>query len=413
MAFSVLKRILFFVLLALLAGITSGFAVGLFVLALDLSADFHRSHREWVLALPLFGALLGFLSRFYSHPEKSETGQILQEIRSPEHIFPLRFGPLVFLSSVLTQIGGASAGREGAAVQIAAAFSDQWSRWIRLDPIARARLLTAGIAAGFAGALGTPIAAALFAIEIQGPLGMDRLRKNANQLLPALWISLLASAIGAATSFFIRARLRSSGLNLHSFSPLQFFGLREAAAALGVGLISVILVRGFFLVQEGSRRILGRISRNPIHRGGIAGLVLCALYGIGPFDAFRGLGIAELELSFHQSASPLVPVLKLAFTAWSLAGGFKGGEFIPLFFIGASAGSALSGVASGLGIHLSLSIGDFAALGCVAAFGGASRMPVTCLILGIELFGMSIAPGLLVALAVTRMFPPKKSIYST
>ncbi|NDG85178.1 MAG: hypothetical protein EBX52_09110 [Proteobacteria bacterium] len=129
------------------------------------------------------------------------------------------------------------------------------------------------------------------------------------------------------------------------------------------------------------------------------------LFAWHPLSDYQGLGIAGLVGSFHSAATPLAPVLKLLLTALTLAAGFKGGEFVPLFFIGATAGSALGGIA---GIDPAIP----AALGCVSVFGAAAKTPLTCMVLAVELFGIQAAPLAVISILATSLFSGEKSLYA-
>ncbi|NDD92732.1 hypothetical protein EBZ37_11665, partial [bacterium] len=206
-------------------------------------------------------------------------------------------------------------------------------------------------------------------------------------------------------------------IDFPSFSghALEFTSILSSFfASVLIGITAALLVRLFFFARGNLGVLLLKSSTSPIIRGAIGGSVLSILYFMGPFDAYRGLGIDGLEASFREVPALGAPILKLLFTALALAAGFKGGEFIPLFFVGASAGSVIHG----LGVtpftgSSGMNVGDFAAIGCVSVFSGASRMPITCLVLGIELFGAEISPMLLISLMLVHWLSGKKSIYST
>jgi len=381
------------ILLTLLAGILSGFSVSFFLITLDLVVELHQRHPGTLYSLPVIGALLGLIHRFYGKSGKTDTGLILEEIHSPTAALPLRFAPLVYLSTLFTQFAGGSAGREGAAVQISASVCDQLSHRRSLDPAERKTLLISGVSAGFGAAIGAPFAGILFGFEVIRRHGLNI--RSFLHVSTATMIAVLIARILPVNHLL----LPHFGIAGISSRPAALITLALSPA------VFALLVRVFFAANHAFVSLLGRVPGNPVFRGFAGGTLLLLLFSWQPLDAYQGLGIEGLIESFHSAAAPSAPVLKLLLTALTLAAGFKGGEFVPLFFAGATAGSALGGIA---GIDPSV----LAALGCVSVFGAAAKTPFTCMVLAVELFGIGIAPFAVTGILLTSLLSGKKSLYT-
>ena len=376
----------------LLAGLISGISVSFFLITLDLVVGDHTKHPITLYALPFIGAFLGWLHRFYGDENKSDTDLILKEIRSPDRTLPAKFAPLVYCSTLLTQWVGGSAGREGAAVQISASLCDQLTRKFDLDQIERRTLLIASMSAGFGAAVGTPLSGFLFGLELNRKSGLT---------LRSIFHVLTATVI----AFVISRVLPVPHFEFPAFDPEKMQGdIRSIALLVVSPILFALLVRGFLGSTHFFKFALRRISHHPSVRGFIGGLLLLFLFRFFPLDPFQGLGVSGIMESFQAPSPYWVPIVKLLLTALTLASGFKGGEFVPLVFIGASAGSALQ---SSAGLHPTL----LASLGCVSLFGGAAKVPFTCIALAIELFGLPIAPFAAFAVLGTGLLSGKKTLY--
>jgi H+/Cl- antiporter ClcA len=206
-------------------------------------------------------------------------------------------------------------------------------------------------------------------------------------------------------AFVISKLLPVPHLELPHFEYSELHGTVRSIATLALSpIFFALLVRAFFGTTHFFKWGLQQISPRAEVRGFLGGMLLLVLFKLFPLDLYQGLGIEGIVESFTTPSPAWTPILKLLLTAITLASGFKGGEFVPLFFIGASAGSALQGFA---GLHPTL----LASLGCVSLFGGAAKTPITCILLAIELFGLPIAPFALFAVVATWGLSGKKTLY--
>jgi H+/Cl- antiporter ClcA len=149
-----------------------------------------------------------------------------------------------------------------------------------------------------------------------------------------------------------------------------------------------------------------RYIPHPPFRPFLAGIFLVIAYFILGTYKYAGLGISVIQNALHNPASFSEPAFKALFTALTISSGFKGGEFIPLVFIGTTLGSALS-------LVIPLSVSLLAGTGFPAVFGAAANTPISCSIMAVELFGYRIAPFAFIACMVSYYVSGNKSIYKT
>lgn len=370
------KDLLQRIALSATVGLMAGAAAAVFLYTLDRATRLREAYPQLIWFLPVAGLVLGIFYHLYGRSVEKGTGLILEQIHDPQHIIPLRMAPMILLGTILTHLFGGSAGREGTAVQMGSSLADQLSRLFPVSKEDRKILLIAGAGAGFSAAIGAPWAGALFGLEV---IQVGRLR------LFALWECLVASFVayyfcrwlGAPHSIF-------PSVTEVSCSAMSFAWV--LVAGMCFGLAANIFMRFTHLVESMQRRFV----KNPVWRPFFGGMVLVLLFWWQGSDRYAGLGIPVIQEAFHQSLSWFDPILKTLFTGLTIGSGFKGGEFIPLVFVGTSLGSALAAV-------LPLGIPLLAALGFAAVFGAAANTPIACAVMACELFGWQIAPYALLA----------------
>lgn len=373
-------------LIALLAGSASA----LFLWLLDVVGGAFGANSWLLWLLPLAGLLSGLAYHRYGSEVESGNNRILQELHDPKSYIPLRMAPMVLLGTLATHLCGGSAGREGTAVQMGGALSDQVAKGFGLSGEGRKMALLAGVAAGFSSLFGTPLAGAIFALEFV-VVGHLRLK----HLLPCLLASLAADRVclawGARHAHY--AVTAVPGLSANTF-----------LAALAAGIAFGLAARLFVAVSHGtSRWVKSRIAWAPARPalGGVAVAACIALAG----TRYAGLGIPVISESFLQPVLPWDFLLKLLLTALTVGVGFKGGEVTPLFFVGATLGNAL---APALGLPFPL----LAGMGLVAVFGAAANTPLACIVMAMELFGAGAGPYAALACVAALWASGKTGIYA-
>jgi H+/Cl- antiporter ClcA len=367
--------------LATLIAALAGSASALFLFALDWATHTREANRWLIWGLPAVGFCVGWLYLKFGQHVEAGNNLLIDEIHDPKKVVPLRMAPLVLGGTVLSHLFGASVGREGTAVQMGGALADQLTRVFRLKQADRRMVLMAGISAGFASVFGTPLAGALFALEV---LAVGRMRLDA--LLPCVIAAVVADQVGLwwgvqHTSYVVGMLPHVTAWLLAAMVLAgALFGLTGKVFAVSTHALSAWMKQ--------------RIAYAPF-RPLLGGAVIAVVVMWGGFDRYIGLGIPVMLEAFQHPLAPTDFLGKMAFTIASLGSGFKGGEVTPLFYIGATLGNALAPL-------LDVPFGLLAAIGFVAVFAGAANTPIASTLMAMELFGAEI--GVFAALACTMSY---------
>jgi len=380
------RRVMVCSLIGLIAGISStGLLKGLAVVT-----QLRGSYPLMILALPIVGLLIGLTYWKYGQSVSGGNALIIDEVHFPRARIPFRMTPLILTSTVLTHLFGGSAGREGTAVQMSASLTDQLSRWVSFTQDERRSFLIAAIGAGFGSAVGAPLAGIVFGMEV---LDSNRFK------WAAPLESVVASLVADVTAQFLRAP--------HShYTAIEapFFNIRTLGMIVIAGGCFGCAARFFIVITAWVESVHHRWVGFPPLRPLIGGVVILGLYATLGSLRYAGLGLPIIAGAFDTPASVFDPIIKTIATALTIGSGFKGGEFIPLVFIGTTLGSALAP-------FLSISVPLLAGVGFAAVFGAAANTPVACCIMAIELFGPRIVVYATVGCAVSYWVSGRNSVY--
>lgn len=350
-----------------------------------------RAAQPWLLyTLPALGLLIVGLYKLL-RTEGQSTNDILNEIHSGYGV-SIRLLPAIFFATLLTHLGGGSVGREGAALQMGGAIGYRSGRLLRLDDSDLRTMTTVGMAAFFSALFGTPLAAAVFALEIT-TVG----RMYLAQLFPCLVAALTACGVSMAFG------VEPTAFSLAAPPPEAMMLVRVALLAVLGALLSVVFCETIHAVEHFAA---GKLP-NPWLRVAVGGAVVAALTLLLGTTDYNGAGMDVIARAVEQGeANGAAFLLKLAFTAISLAAGYKGGEVVPSFFVGATFGcvaAPLLGIPAGFG----------AAVGLIAVFCGAVNCPLASTFLALELFGGQGMAYFALTCAISFVLSGYSGIYSS
>ena len=339
------KWVLFSIVSGLLVGgVGTLFYFGMYVVTLT------RTKNPWLIfLLPVSGILIVGCYRLLRDEKDTGTNLVLSAIHSDEDL-PLRMAPLIFISTLITHLFGGSAGREGAALQLGGSIGNGLGKLFRFDEKDKHIMIMCGMSAAFSALFGTPMAAAVFSMEVV--------------------------SVG-----------------------VMYYAALVPILCAGVSII-------FCVMLHQSEHLYKKFFKNPyvrIFAGGCFVLILTLLVGN---QNYNGTGINIIEQCIDGTVRPEAFFMKMLFTALTLGAGFKGGEIVPSFFTGAAFG-CLFGNLSGFSPTLCT------AVGMAAVFCGVTNCPITALLISFELFGYDGMPYFLLAVAFSYMLSGYYGLYSS
>lgn len=384
------------VAVALVTGLVCGLVGSAFYASVASATELRAAHPWLLWLLPAVGACIALLYK-YARLDGLGTDTVIEAIQAGRGISVLLV-PAIFVSTAATHLCGGSAGREGAALQIGGSLGQNIARLLRLDDKDRRLATLCGMSALFSALFGTPLTATIFALEVI----------SVGELYYAGLVPCLGSAL---TAYGVTQIFGIAPTHFDVAAPALTLDLLWRVALLGLAcaLMSVLLC----MAMHQSERLLKKLLPNGVLRAVAGGCAIIALtYLVGTTD-YNGAGTDVIARAIEGGeARPWDFALKLLFTAVTLSSGFKGGEMVPTFFMGATLGCVLGGA-------LGIPAGFAGAVGLAALFCGAVNCPVASVILAIELFGADGAVYFAVANTIayalsgyTGLYRSQKIIYS-
>ena len=385
-----LRSFLKWLWIAAVTGTAGGLVGSAFHLSVSWAAGFRAAHPWLLWLLPAAGCLIGLVYHLFK-TENKNTNTIIDSIHFGDRV-PLSLLPTIYLATVITHLFGGSAGREGAALQIGGSLGNYAGRIFRLDDKDRRVATLSGMSAVFSALFGTPLTATVFALEV---ISVGVIYYSA--LVPCLAASLIALQISV---FFGIAPTRF----LVTVYPVHaVMVMKVAVLAVGCAVVSIL----FCLAMHGTEHLLFKKIPNDFVRVLAGGAVIVALTLLLGTNDYNGAGMEVITRAIEKgSARPDAFFWKLLFTALTLGTGYKGGEVVPCFFVGATFGCVL-------GSLLGIPAGFAAAIGLVAVFCGAVNCPLASILLSVELFGSTELVYFALACGIAYMLSGYFGLYSS
>lgn len=385
------RLLLRWVVLSLILGSVLGVVGSAFVACISYGTQFREAHWWCCLLLPVGGVLIVWLYRVCKDKHDKGTNMVIASLRSEAQL-PVQMAPLIFITTIITHFVGGSAGREGAALQLGGSLGDTFARFLHLREKDKRTLIISGMSAAFSAIFRTPVAAAIFAMEV-GTVGTMQY----SAIVPTVISSLTASYIAGKLGF---------PLARYEVYPVPELDAVTAGKTVLLGICCALLSILFCVVLHRAEHIFKHRIKNPYLRIVLAGVILL-LMGIAVHSQeYFGIGGRTITAAIEGQAQWYDFLLKLLFTAVTLAGGFKGGEIVPSFFIGATFGCVF-------GHLIGLSPSLCAAIGMVALFCGVTNCPLASLFISAELFGQGCVPYCLLVIAVSYLLSGYYGLYKT
>lgn len=386
-----LKALGFWLVMAGIVGVVCGVVGGLFHMAID-EANALREALPWLLYLmPVAGLVIVRLYQIGGMENDSGTNQIIASVRSGTRP-PLKLAVLIFVSSALTHLTGGSAGREGAALQIGGSLASAVGRLFHLSERGMNVMVMCGMSGLFSALFGTPLTAAVFSMEV---VSVGILHYSA--LFPGLLSAFVANGI-----------TRIMGIEPECYTllgapaPDWLPMLRVGGLAIVCALLSIV----FCVVMHQSARLYQKLFANRYARAAVGGVLVILLTLLVGSRDYNGAGGQIIAAAMVGQAVPWAFALKMIFTALTLGAGYRGGEIVPTFFVGATFGcvaAPLFGLEPAFG----------AAIGMVSMFCGVVNCPLASMLLSVELFGSDAILFFAMSCALSYLLSGKFSLYSS
>ena len=379
-------------------GVTVGLVGSVFGIAVRWVTAFWEAHAWTLFLAPAAGVLIVWLYKTFHEEGNRGTNLVLESISASEEV-SLATAPLIFISTLLTHFVSASAGREGAALQLGGSLGNQLGKMLRLDEKDKKVAVMCGMSACFAALFGTPMAAGIFSLEV---VSIGVLYYAA--LVPCVFSSFIGAGISAALGnpperFLLEA--------------VPEFGLSEAVLTVGMGVLCALLSMAFCVMLHRSEKWYGSRIPNGYVRIALGGCLLILLTLLSGSRDYNGSGMELIgRIMEGETVSYLAFFWKMIFTAAVLGAGFKGGENVPTLCVGAAFGATAARLA---GLDQAL----WAACAMAALFAGVTNCPIATVILAFEMFGYGAMPYFAIIVAVSftlsgyyGLYKSQKFVYS-
>lgn len=377
-------------LLATVVGISGGAVGTAFHFSVDLVTNIRNENTGIIFFLPIGGCVICLLYSLFESKGKLDTNRVIKSVVSDEDV-PFVTAPLIFVSTCITHLLGGSVGREGAALQIGGSIGSLTGKLFRLNQKDKQIIVMSGMSAVFSALFGTPVTATFFSLEVS-QVGAIRYFALIPCLLSAIIGFYVAEIFGVSP-----VRFEVPHINISAEVLMKAFVIAVLCAA-----VSFLFCKALRIFEKYGKRFI----RNEFFRAFIGGSIIAFLtFFLQSFD-YNGAGMNVISRAITGEVKAEAFLLKILFTVITVAAGFKGGEIVPAFFIGATFGCVIGSV-------IGLDAGFSAALGFVALFCGTVNCPIASILLSVEVFGGDCLILFSFVCAVTYMMSGKISLYES
>lgn len=385
--------------LTMLKWLLIGAAIGLIVGAVSTAFSFCLSYVTGlrskypyiVYGLPIGGLAIVGLYKLIMRKDNGTNGIITSIYGDPD--VPAKTAPLIFAGTTITHLFGGSAGREGAALQLGGSLGCLLGRIFKVNKYDRKIMLMAGMSAAFSALFGTPMAAAIFALEAAAVGSV-----YVASLLPCVVASIVACQFSA-----------SMGISPENFplTDIPQFGPVNALKIILLAVLTSFVSILFCVIMKYTKKYLEKWFKNPFIRVIAASAVFLLITTLIGGNDYYGAGMQVIERAVIEGEAVWYAfILKMFLTAIIMGSGFKGGEIVPAFFVGATFGCVFGQI-------MGISPGLCAAMGMTAMFCGITNCPIASMLISFELFGFECVPFIAITVAVSFVASGYTGIYSS
>ena len=379
------------IIVAILVGAVGGVVGSLFHICVDYVTE-TREHNSWIIyLLPIGGLMIVGISKLLKSEGVMNTNKVIDAVRT-ENKVPLIMAPLIFVSTVITHLFGGSAGREGAALQLGGSIGYNLGKTVGLNKRDMHIVVMAGMSAVFTALFGTPVTATVFSLEV---ISVGVMYYAA--LVPCIIASVTAYAVAGAFN------IPPVTFEIGAFPEITaFVVVKVLLIAVCCALVSIL----FCVTIKSTEKLSEKYLKNTYLRAFIGGVLILVFTLILNTHDYNGAGMNVITNAMSGQAKPEAFLIKIVFTAITIAAGFKGGEIVPTFFIGSTFGCVMASV-------LGLQPGVGAAIGFVAMFCSVVNCPVASMFLAVEVFGGQWTVMFMLACAVSFFMSGYSSLYKS
>jgi len=385
--FNMCRWITFAVICGLVVGLLSVFVVN----AIKFATEKREAFPWLIFFAPVAGIIIVFVYRVCGRDEDSGTNAVLEAIRSAK-VIHLSTTPLIILATFLTHLVGGSSGREGAALQFGGSMGEAMGKLFKFSEKDRIVMIMCGMSAAFSAVFGLPISAAIFPMEVVS-VGI------------MYYVALVPCTVASFTAHKVAVwcGIKSTSFELPKLSTML---VHNVAVTVVIAVLAAIVSITFCIMLHGTQHFAEKKVKNPYLRVAIGGAFIIVLTLLLGTD-YNGMGMPVITQAVSEGiAKPEAFVIKMIFTTLTLSLGFKGGEIVPSFFIGATFGCVC-------GTLLGVSPQLCAAIGMICVFCGVTNCPIASIFIACEFFGFDYCEYFLVAIGITYVVSGYFGLYGS